>query len=139
MTAVLAAAFVADERAARRDLRAQIARLERRLAELPASTPFRTTGGPHVLGVAELERVRDALFDRLRAQSDEAAQEAACTAAARVRLEALLADPGAHRHERIALRDLGLPGCGVYRARPRLGVLGRLAGWWRVTLSSGCP
>jgi hypothetical protein len=48
-------------------------------------------------------------------------------------------DPGAHRRERVSLADLGLPGCGVYRARPRLGLVGILAGWWEITLSSGCP
>ena len=30
-------------------------------------------------------------------------------------------------------------GCGVYQVRPRLGIIGMLAGWWHVKLSSGCP
>jgi hypothetical protein len=51
----------------------------------------------------------------------------------------MLADPAAHRGERIALRELGRPGCGVYAVKPRLGLVGMLAGWWQVTLSSGCP
>ncbi len=54
-----------DERAARRDLRDQIARLERELAELGADAfPRReiewtvgAAGGPRVLGVEELERL----------------------------------------------------------------------------------
>ena len=57
------------ERRARQDLRRQIALLEKRLGELFASAFPRqgiewtvgAVGGPRVLGVAELERVRDAL------------------------------------------------------------------------------
>lgn len=28
---------------------------------------------------------------------------------------------------------------GVWQVRPRLGLIGMLAGWWHVKLSSGCP
>jgi len=35
--------------------------------------------------------------------------------------------------------ELGEGGCGVYQVRPRLGLIGMLAGWWHVKLSSGCP
>jgi hypothetical protein len=51
----------------------------------------------------------------------------------------MLADPARHRRERVTLAELGRPGCGVYSVRPRLGLVGMLAGWWEVTLSSGCP
>ncbi len=51
----------------------------------------------------------------------------------------MLADPATYRHARVALRELGLPGCGSYVVRPRLGLVGMLAGWWEVKLSSGCP
>jgi hypothetical protein len=27
----------------------------------------------------------------------------------------------------------------VWHVRPRLGLVGMLAGWWQVKLSSGCP
>ena len=60
-------------RDARRSLRDQIARMERELSELFASASPRlgiewtvgAAGGPRVLGLAELERIRDALADRL--------------------------------------------------------------------------
>jgi hypothetical protein len=40
---------------------------------------------------------------------------------------------------RVANRDLGENGCGVWQVRPRLGLIGMLMGWWQVKLSSGCP
>jgi hypothetical protein len=115
-----------DERAARADLRAQIAALEARGARL------RARGGPRLLSLGELERVRDGLAAR-------PAPPVGDHEAARVRLERMLADPPAHRWERVALAELGEPGCGVYAVRPRLGLIGMLAGWWQVKLSSGCP
>jgi hypothetical protein len=133
MTAVLEQLEVLDEAAARRELRRQIARLEKRLAVEPVAPGQR--GEPRLLGIAELERVRDALAARL----SERRPQGEASEAARVRLERMLADPRAHRRETVALHELGLPGCGVYRPRPRLGLVGRLAGWWRVKLSSGCP
>jgi hypothetical protein len=48
-------------------------------------------------------------------------------------------EPGRHRFTRVSCRELGEPGCGVWQARPRLGPVGMLMGWWQVTLSSGCP
>src|SRR3954451_18312758 len=62
-----------DERAARRTLREQIARLERDLGtaviaaypRLPAGTARVSHAGPRLLGLAELERIRDDLADRL--------------------------------------------------------------------------
>ena len=58
---------------------------------------------------------------------------------ARVQLERMLLAPGEHRRVRIAQRDLGEGGCGVWHVRPRLGLIGMLMGWWHVKLSSGCP
>jgi hypothetical protein len=118
----------ADERAARRDLRGQIARLEARGA-VAAGGP-----GPRLLGLGELEAVRDALLAPAPAPAGMHPVDAA-----RRRLEAMLADPGGHRRDRVALAELGRPGCGVYRVVPRLGLVGLLAGWWQVKLSSGCP
>jgi hypothetical protein len=56
-----------------------------------------------------------------------------------VLLERMLADPPAHRWARVPLAALEEPGCGAYVVRPRLGLIGMLAGWWEVKLSSGCP
>ncbi|MBI5104775.1 MAG: hypothetical protein HZB46_07300, partial [Solirubrobacterales bacterium] len=66
LTPAPAPAVVTDDRAARRTLRAQIARLERELANAvvaafphvavePAAPPV---AGPRLLGLGELERVR---------------------------------------------------------------------------------
>jgi hypothetical protein len=117
-----------DERAARADLRAQIARLERRGARGCAG------GGPCLLSLGELEVRRDAL-----AASAGECGTVADTCAARLLLERAIADPARHRFVRIPLAALGEPGCGAYHVRPRLGLLGMLAGWWEVKLSSGCP
>ena len=127
-----------DERAARDDLRSQIARLEKRLAAYGPS-PSSGCGEPRLLAVGELERIRDAVVAKVADARTAEQARAAREAQARETLEAMLADPAAHRRRSVALRDLGLPGCGVYRPRPRLGILGRLAGWWEVKLSSGCP
>ncbi|HEY7076017.1 MAG TPA: hypothetical protein VH418_11630 [Solirubrobacteraceae bacterium] len=136
-----------DERAARRSLRAQVARLEGRLAALTVDTyphivtalPGGPAGAARLLSLGDLERERDRLVARLATAERAAAQQAAHQASARALLEAMLADPPAHRFRRVANADLGLPGCTVYEVRPRLGPLGLLMDWWRVKISSGCP
>src|SRR2546423_6356627 len=129
-------------------LRDQIARLEVQLGECVASAltaraavPFAVAGahGPRVLGIAELERVRDELADRLAEARAALTQRGLEQERARVRLERMLLAPGRHRFERVAAAELGEGGCGVYQVRPRLGLIGMLAGWWHVKLSSGCP
>jgi hypothetical protein len=128
---------ITDERAARADLRAQIARLDRALTHAPGASG--TAARPRLLTLAELEAQRDALAAELARQHEAAEAEHEAQRAARARLEAMLADPPAHRFERIRLADLGEPGCGAYAVRPRLGLVGMLAGWWHVKVSSGCP
>src|SRR5262249_56032605 len=62
-----------DERAARRSLLDQIAKLEKELSALFCATYPRTgfswqvqsRGGPRLLGLADLEQIRDELADRL--------------------------------------------------------------------------
>ena len=54
-------------------------------------------------------------------------------------LERMLLEPGRYKFMRLANADLGEGGCGVWQVRPRLGIVGMLAGWWQVKLSSGCP
>jgi hypothetical protein len=133
-----------DEQAARAQLRRQIARLEGQLSDAmigagriaPAT---RGTGGPHVLGLGELERVRDALADRLADARVELGERRERQAAARALLERMLREPARHKFVRVANWQLGEPGCGVWHVRPRLGLIGMLAGWWQVKLSSGCP
>jgi len=111
-----------DERAARRSLRGQIARLEREL-----SAAFLTAfpiGGlelaagfdrePRLLDLGELERVRDELAERLRAARLRIEREADQQAEKRLVLERMLLNPAEHRFARISCRELGEPGCGVW-------------------------
>ena len=136
-----------DEHSARRALRDQIKRLERRLSEALASgfphtrleieVPAR--GGPRLLGLDELETLRDDLVERLRDAGAALAEQSRRQAEARRLLERMLADPGAYRSVRLPNRELGERGCGVWHVRPRLGLVGMLMGWWQVKLSSGCP
>lgn len=136
-----------DERAARRTLRTQIARLERDLADAFVTAfgmggleaPPAMAATPHLRGLGELERIRDDLADRLHAARVQIAQRADEQEAKRLTLERMLLDPGAYRFVRIARSELGESGCGAWEVRPRLGLIGMLAGWWHVKLSSGCP
>jgi len=132
-----------DPPAIRRTLRAQIARLEGQLAALMADDALPAASspreGPRLLSVAELERRCDALAARLSEARARAAARAGRENDARRRLEAMLEAPERHRFERVSLAELAHPGCGVYAVGPRLGLIGMLAGWWEIRLSSGCP
>ena len=132
---------------ARDDLRRQIGALERRLGELFASAFPRAgiewrvgaVGGPRVLGVAELERVRDALVVRLREAQAELGRRAEAEEANRALIESMIAEPEKHRWVRVSNEDIGEAECRHWHSRPRWGILGMLLGWWRLKLSSGCP
>ena len=136
-----------QEEPARRALRLQIARLERLLSDALVTgfsgqaldVSVAGWGGPRLLGLGELEALRDELAERLRAAGAELAARAERQREARRLLEAMHADPASHRFMRLAREDLGVPGCGHYEVRPRLGLIGMLMGWWQVKLSSGCP
>lgn len=67
------------------------------------------------------------------------AARAAREARKRDELTLLLQDPSRHRYVRITRREVGEPGCGAWESKPRLGLIGMLAGWWHVKVSSGCP
>jgi hypothetical protein len=137
---------VADRRA-RDELRRQIAFLEKRLGELFASAFPRTgiqwgvpaVGGPRVLGVSELERIRDALAVRLGEAQQELGRRGEVEEANRGLLESMIAQPERHRWVRVAAEDVGERPCRHWHSRPRWGILGMLFGWWRVKHSSGCP
>ena len=136
-----------SEAAARRTLRDQIARLERELSavvvasypRLDPGPPVPALAGPRLLSLGELERVRDAQVARLSRLQAAAAEQSARQADAARELEQMLADPPAHKWERIRNADLGRPGCTTYHVRPRLGLVGMLMGWWQVVVSGGCP
>jgi hypothetical protein len=142
-----ATATEGSERAARRTLRAQIARLEREFADAFLTAypmggleqPPDSRGQPRLLDLGELERVRDELAERLRAARVTIAERADVQAANRLHLERMLLEPARHRFACVSRQDVGEPGCGVWQVRPRLGLIGMLMGWWQVKLSSGCP
>ena len=136
----------ADERVGRQELRRQIARLEAELASYPGDT--RKPGAPthpllrpkgHVPNMAELERIRDDLIERLDRARAASERRGAGQRRARTRLEEMAADPAAHRWETVTSEDLGEPGCGTWEVRPKWGPVGALMNWWRVKVSSGCP
>lgn len=137
-----------DERASRADLRRQIAAMEAELSQLFASAFPRAGidfgvpapgGGPRILSVDELERVRDSLARRLgevRGRLDEIGR---AEEASRELIERMTADPAAHKWVRVSNAHIGEPGCRHWHSRPRWGPLGMLLDWWRVKVSSGCP
>jgi hypothetical protein len=139
------------QRAARRTLRGQIARLEAELGAAVVSSfemrgrgeaarPAVSGSGPaRPLDLGELEIVRDELAARLHAAQAANASLAAFQRDRRAELQRMLLEPGRHRFRQISCEELGEPGCGVWQVRPRLGLIGMLAGWWQVKLSSGCP
>jgi AcrR family transcriptional regulator len=136
-----------DDGAARRTLRDQIAKLERELAALFVSARPRaeldwqvsSPGGPRLLDIGDLEALRDELATRVEEARRELASRADGEQAGRARIEALVADPGSHKWERVSNDEIGEPGCKYYHSTPRLGLVGMLMGWWRVKISSGCP
>jgi len=141
----------ADEYAARQALRAQVARLERELSAIvvegfphirppaPAYGGDPLAGAPRLLSLGQLERTRDELAGMVQAARRAAAARAELETRSRELLRRMRREPGRYKFMRLPVRDLGEHGCGVWEVRPRLGMLGMLAGWWQVKLSSGCP
>jgi hypothetical protein len=136
-----------DERAARRSLLDQIAKIETDLSALFCATyprvgfewNVRSHGGPRLLGIAELERIRDQLADRLAENRALLGDRTYVEARNRRLIEEMLLAPEKHKWMRIGNEDIGEPGCKYWEVRPRLGLIGMLMGWWRVKISSGCP
>jgi hypothetical protein len=135
------------EVAARRSLREQVARLERELCAIVADgfphigdvasgTPVR---GPSLLSLGQLEQLRDQLAGRVQQLRRLANERAEHERRARELLEAMKLEPGRYKFVRLPVTDLGQRGCGVWEVRPRFGLIGMLAGWWQLKLSSGCP
>jgi hypothetical protein len=136
-----------DERAARRSLRDQIAKLERELAAAFVTAYPRTgldwavpaVAGPRMLTLGELERVRDDLAARLGGAREAIAERTACEEENRRLIERMMLEPARYKFVRVSREDIGERGCGHWHVRPRLGLIGMLMGWWQVKLSSGCP
>ncbi|MEK6278587.1 MAG: GntR family transcriptional regulator [Actinomycetota bacterium] len=132
-------------RAARRSLRAQVARVEAELAAYPDFVEVGTEPLPlhgpeaRVADVGELEKVRDELVARLRRARAEAEKRETHQSAARVRLKEMVEDPVAHKWEAVSNQEMGEPGCTSFEVQPAWGPVGALMNWWRVKVSSGCP
>src|SRR3954454_16285041 len=138
-----------DERAVRRTLLDQVARLEGELASVFCATWPRTHmphptvggrgGGPRLLSLAELEELRDELAGRIsdarRALSDPTLGEDSN----RRLIEEMMLEPERHRWRCVSAEDIGEQGCKHWHVRPRFGLVGMLMNWWRVVISSGCP
>ncbi len=136
-----------DERAARRNLRDQVARLEDELAQLFCSSWPRKgldwevsgRGGPRLLSLAELEELRDELAARVQHARRSLSERTYAEECKRGLIEEMLLAPERHKWVRVSAEDIGEPGCRHWHVRPRWSFLGMLMGWWRVIVSSGCP
>jgi len=138
----------ADERLARAELRRQIGRLEGELAGLRGEAFGRVAvdtavgaavAGPRRLDLGELERLRDALAERVAATRRTLAERSRVEAGNLALLGRMRESPADYPWVRVSRADVGAPGCGHWHSRPRLGPIGMLMGWWRVKVSSGCP
>jgi hypothetical protein len=144
---VLAPSTLPGERAARRSLLDQIARLETELSQLFCSSWPRkglefgvpSRGGPRLLSLAELEELRDDLAGQAQHARAALSERTDAEEQSRRLVEEMLLEPERHKWVRVANEDIGEPGCKHWHVRPRLGFVGMLAGWWRVVISSGCP
>jgi hypothetical protein len=137
-----------DEGPARRALHGQIERLERDLAKLfAASWPRKglefgvdqPSDRPRIRDLGELERIRDALAERVEDARHDLRERHAVENANRRLIESMLRHPEDHRWVRVGNADIGEPGCHHWHVVPRWGLIGMLANWWRVKISSGCP
>lgn len=131
----------------RRELRAQIARIETELAAY--AWHDRREPGPkrvasavpvgRVVSVEELQQTRDELIERLSRLRGEAERRGAREQRSRTHVEGMLEDPAGHAWEIVTSAETGDPGCKNWRVVPRYGPFGAILGWWRVKVSSGCP
>ncbi|MEA2412894.1 MAG: hypothetical protein QOC77_3455 [Thermoleophilaceae bacterium] len=136
-----------DERAIRRQLREQVARLEAELGALFCSayprTGFewtvRSRGGPRLLSLSELEDVRDELAAKLQHNRRVLGDRTYVEELNRRRIEEMLLEPERHKFVRVRNEDIGERGCKQWHVLPRFGLIGMLMNWWRVKISSGCP
>ncbi len=138
-----------SERAARRSLRDQIARLEAQLAAYPEDAARagieeaipEPLAGPtaRVADLGELEAVRDQLIDRLKRVRTAVARRGDDQQAARRRRDHMVESPAAHKWETVSNEEMGEPGCTTYQVEPAWGPIGALMNWWRVKVSGGCP
>src|SRR5207248_11041452 len=87
----------------------------------------------------QLEQLRDQLAGRVQDMRRRAQERAEHELRAQELLERMKLEPGRYKFVRLPVTELGQRGCGVWEVRPRFGLIGMLAGWWELKLSSGCP
>jgi DNA-binding transcriptional regulator YhcF (GntR family) len=129
-----------DDRAARDELRRQIARLEAQLAshvrDLPSDGPGSRAVG-RVVGTRELEQTRDQLLTLLQTSRRAAERRGNREQRAKRVREEMVVDPSSHRWESVSDAEMGEGGCRDYSVTA--GPLGSLMSWWRLKVSGGCP
>ncbi|CAN5401277.1 hypothetical protein BH10ACT11_BH10ACT11_02240 [soil metagenome] len=130
----------ADDRAARDELRRQIARLEAQLAAHvrdmpPGGSGSRAVG--RVISTRELEQTRDQLLTLLQTSRQAAELRGGRERQAKRVREEMVLDPSAHRWESVSDQEVGEAGCRDYSVSA--GPLGSLMSWWRLKVSGGCP
>ncbi len=131
----------------RRELRAQISRLERELSQYAWHDPRRPAApGPvtaqpvgRIASVEDLEQMRGEMIERLAQLRGEAERRGASEQGAREHVEEMISRPRDHRWQIVTAEQTGDPGCKSWRVVPSYGPLGAIMGWWRVKVSSGCP
>jgi hypothetical protein len=95
--------------------------------------------GAQLLGIEQLEALRDELIQTLSAERRALARRTLAEEESRRLREELMLDPAANAGARVRNADAGEGGCGEVRSEPVAGLLGMLMGWWRVVVSLGCP
>jgi len=96
-------------------------------------------GGPRVLSLSELERLRDDLAERLHDVRRTLSDRTWVEEQNRRLIEEMMLEPEKHKWVRVGNEDIGERGCKHWHVRPRWGILGMMLNWWRVRISSGCP
>ena len=135
------------EAAARRSLRRQVAKLEGELAELFGRVyprkgfewQVQAQSGPRLLGIAELEQLRDRLALRVEDARSRLRELNEIERGNARLIDRMIAEPSAYKWVQVSAEDLGERGCRHWHSRPRFGIIGMMLGWWRVRISSGCP
>ena len=92
-----------------------------------------------MLGIAELEVLRDELASRVSDAQSALGERRRAERVNACLIEKMLADPTSFKWVRVSAEDVGERGCKHWHCRPRLGIIGMMLGWWRVKISSGCP
>jgi hypothetical protein len=139
----------AGQRAARRSLLDQVARLETELGQVFCATWPRTEmarpavpgrgGGPRLLSLEELEELRDSLAGEVSEARSALSDRTWVEEQNRRLIEEMMLEPERHKWRRVSAEDIGERGCRHWHVRPRWSFIGMLMGWWRVVISSGCP